>query len=232
MRLCFPTLSGVFRRFVEVNRVWPHHLALLRFAILALLTGPLQPANAQPDPDVHASLRADVQAEYEILSSLVGDLNQDGLPDWAGVLKIQRSDGPYTRIYVLQRAGSGMAVTGRSKEIAFMDCAGTCGVEMHAAKRGSFFVRQYGAGGWGKVGVMTQFSLRNNRWIAIGQRRTSVDGGLDVEETVDINLLTGQHVTSKVSGGMSGTSSPPTITKGVRRSGKPFSLETFDPVYF
>lgn len=232
MRLCFPSLSGVVRRFVVFNQGWPHNMAPLRVVILALLTGPLQPANAQLDPDVHASLRADVRAEYEILSSLVGYLNQDGLPDWVGVLKIQRSDGPHTRIYVLQRAKNGMVVAGRSKEVAFMDCAGTCGVEMHDAKRGSFFVRQYDAGGWGRVGVITQFSLRNSRWIAIGQRRTSVDAVHDLEESVDANLLTGRHVTSKISGGMSGASSPPTLTKGVRRNGRQISLETFDPVYF
>ncbi|MBL8387675.1 MAG: hypothetical protein JNK17_05645 [Hydrogenophaga sp.] len=200
--------------------------------IFALLAATLLSANAQVDPGVHASLRADVRAEYEILSSLVDDLNQDGLPDWVGVLKIQRSHGPHTRIYVLQREKSGMAVKGRSKEIAFMDCAGTCGVEMHDAKRGDFFVRQYDAGGWGRVGVITQFSLRNHRWIAIGQRRTSIDADHDVEETVDVNLLTGQFVTSKISGGMSGHASPPRTTRGVRRSAKPIGLERFDPVYF
>lgn len=189
-------------------------------------------AIAEPEADVLVALSEAIGGKFSVLSYAVADLDQDGQKDWVGVVKIERTAGPGTRLYVVGRKTDGAKVAAMSREIAYMDCAGTCGVEILSAKAGNFFVRHYSRGGWGAAGLITQFALRGSRWQAIGQKRTNVDAQLDQEETTDKNLLTGEYKSVAVSGGMSGDPKAARVKKGVRAKQKPLWLEAFDPVYF
>lgn len=187
---------------------------------------------AKPEADVLAVLSEAIGGKFSVLSYAVADLDQDGQQDWVGILKIERTAGPGTRLYVLGRKADGVKVVAMSREVSYVDCAGRCGVEILSAKAGNFLVMHYNRGGWGTAGVVTQFALRESRWQAIGQKRTSVDAQLDREETTDTNLLTGEYKSVSVSGGMSGDPKPARVKKGVRAKQKPLWLEAFDPVYF
>ncbi len=189
-------------------------------------------ALAEPEADVLAVLSEAIGSKFSVLSYAVADLDQDGQQDWVGVLKIERTAGPSTRLYVLGRKIDGVKVAAMSREVAYVDCAGRCGVEILSAKAGNFLVRHYSRGGWGAAGLVTQFALRGSRWQVIGQKRTDVDAQLDREETTDTNLLTGEYKSVSATGGMSGDPKAARVKKGVRAKQKPLWLEAFDPVYF
>ena len=202
--------------------------------LVSILISPglLSTAFAETDKDVASALKQATGGAFNVLDYVTVDLNKDGQQDWVGILKMDRATDPTTRIYVLLRKGSRLKVSAMSREVSYIDCAGTCGTEIVSAKEGGVFIAKYNKGGWGTAAATTQFALRGNRWQAISEKRHSVDAQLDRAETTETNLLTGEYRSAVVFGGMSGESKPARVKRGVKNKRTPLWLEAFDPVYF
>jgi hypothetical protein len=187
----------------------------LSLLFLALCSG----AMADGNPEVVNVLKSKIDGKFAVLSETTGDLNNDGLDDWVGIVVIGSPPNATQRVFVLTR-NNGLVFAESSLEVAYKDCAGTCLPEIWPIKKGSFFVAQSDSGGWGSAGTTTQFKLYKGQWRAIGQRTYRLDAQNNLEYSTDANLLTGAFVSNHSSGTTRGKA-----TKAKKRgTGKPLLL--------
>jgi hypothetical protein len=121
-----------------------------------------------------------------------GDLNGDGLDDWAGVVHRQKSGAsPTYQLYVLllqPKGGYQLAQTSREQEIAGMGC---CWVEDLRISRSSIYIQNNAKTATTMEAATHQFKLYKGEWRLIGIRIYYTDHSSDVSTDTDMNVLTG-----------------------------------------
>lgn len=130
-----------------------------------------------------------------------GDLNGDGLADWAGVIRRQRPDeSPTYQLYVLLRqrqGGYSLAEKSIEEEIPGMGC---CWAEDLRITRSSIYIQNNAKDASTMEAATHQFKLYNGVWRLIGLRIYLVDHSSDVSTETDMNLLTGAVIEKKQKG--------------------------------
>ncbi len=130
-----------------------------------------------------------------------GDLNGDGLDDWAGVIERRKSDSPSTsQLYVLLRLPrGGYRVAERSKEAPIAG-TGCCWVEDLKISRSSIYVQNNAKTGGTMEAATHQFKLHRGEWRLIGVRIFYLDLAADDSTETDMNLLTGSVIEKRQKG--------------------------------
>lgn len=130
-----------------------------------------------------------------------GDLNDDGLDDWAGVIERQKSDSTSTsQLYVLlrlPRGGYRVAEKSREQKIAGMGC---CWVEDLRIDRSSIYVQNNVKTAVTMEAATHQFKLHHGEWRLIGVRIFYLEVSSDASTETDMNLLTGSVIEKRQKG--------------------------------
>ena len=188
-------------------------LALLTLALLCYPTI----ANAQSEfPSTDAFVKSILKEKSSLSTEAKGDLNGDGLADWAGVVKREKGDllSTYQLYVLLRQPGSGyrVAETSTEAEIPGMGC---CWVEDLKIGRSSIYIQDNAKTASTMEAATHQFKLHQGQWRLIGVKIYFVDLSANTSTETDVNLLTGLVIEKKQKG-----ERRPTVTK--RR--KKFSL--------
>ena len=192
------------------------HTSLLVTAIFLILSFPsialAQDGFATPQGFVKFILRTGDELSVEAK----GDLNGDGLLDWAGVIE-RKKEAPTYQLYVLlnERAG-GYRVAEKSLEqrIAGMGC---CWLEDLRIERSSIYVQNNAKTAGTMEAATHQFKLQQGQWRLIGVRIYYLDHIKDTSTETDMNLLTGLVIEKKQKGDRK-----PTIKRSSRKFGQYF----------
>lgn len=175
----------------------------LRLALPALLILCFpSAAAAQADfPDADAFLNSVLKAEDRVSVAARGDLNGDGLEDWAGVIQRRHPDASQTyQLYVLLQSTRGRyRVAGKSKE-APVAATGCCWVEDLGIRRSSIYVQHNAKSGDTMEAATHQFRLHKGAWRQVGLRIFLTDHASDTSTDTDMNLLTGSVIEAKQTG--------------------------------
>ncbi|WP_369929471.1 hypothetical protein [Xanthomonas sp. NCPPB 2632] len=126
-----------------------------------------------------------------------GDLNGDGLTDWAGVVSYMEADATMRRLLILTRTPNGdYTLAAQSKPDVQCDSA----VEELEIIGKDLFVNFSHGGGEHPFKWVSQVRLYKSHWRVIGTKITS----FDVDDTKSIventNMLTGNKITSYMDG--------------------------------
>lgn len=172
-------------------------------AILTIFCCPPAKASQEEFPSLDAFLKSTMQGEDRVSFEAKGDLNGDGLEDWAGVIHRQKSDPPpTTQLYVLlrtQQGGYRVAETSKEAPVAGVGC---CWVESLEIKQSSIFIQNNAKTATTMEAATHQFKLHQGQWRLIGLRIYFVDHGTNTSLTTetDMNLLTGSVIVKKQKG--------------------------------
>ena len=146
-------------------------------------------------------LKSTLEGEDRLGLEARGDLNGDGLDDWAGVIQRQKSDSSSTsQLYVLLRLPQGgYRVAEKSKEetVAGMGC---CWVEDLKISRSSIYIQNNAKTAGTMEAATHQFKLQQGEWRLIGVRIFYLDVGSDDSTETDMNLLTGSVIEKRQKG--------------------------------
>lgn len=195
---------------------------LLGLALL-LLCCPLAAAAQSDFPGTDAFLKSVLKGEGRLAVEARGDLNGDGLEDWAGVVERRNADASQTQqLYVLLRTAPGRyRVAGKSRE-APVAATGCCWVEDLRISRSSVYL-QFNAKTADTMEAAThQFKLHDGAWRQVGLRIYLTEHGSDTATETDANLLTGAVVVRT----QKGDDRP--VTRRRRRRFPPRLLKDFD----
>jgi hypothetical protein len=142
-----------------------------------------------------------------------GDLNGDGLADWAGVIHRQKQSPTYQLYVLLQQPGGGYRIAERSleEEIAGMGC---CWVEDLRIERSSIYIQNNAKTAATMEAATHQFKIHQRQWRLIGVRIYYLDHVADTSIETDMNLLTGLVIEKKQKGERN-----PTTKKSTRKFG-------------
>lgn len=170
-----------------------------------------------------AFLKATLESGDELSLEARGDLNGDGLEDWAGVVHRQKANPPpTTQLYVLlrQRQG-GYRVVEKSKEapVAGMGC---CWVENLEISRSSVYIQSNAKTAVSMEATTHQFKLYKGEWRLIGVSIYFIDLSTDVSTETDMNLLTGSLTEKRQKG-----ENKPTVRRR-RKQFATYLLKDFD----
>lgn len=170
-------------------------LPRLALTALLLLCCPLVAAAQADFPDTDAFLSSTLKAEDRVSAAARGDLNGDGLEDWAGVIQRRKPDSSQTyQLYVLlQSARGGYRVAEKSQE-APVAATGCCWVEDLRIGRSSVYVQHNAKSGDTLEAATHQFKLHKGAWRLVGLRIYLTDHGSDTATDTDMNLLTGSVI--------------------------------------
>jgi hypothetical protein len=150
-------------------------------------------ASAQSDfSSIDDFKKATLKGEDSISAEAKGDLNGDGVEDWAGVIHRQKQDSiPTYQLYVLiKTAQGGYSVAEKSKE-AEIPGMGCCWVENLEIRRSSIYIQNNAKTASTMEAATHQFKLYNGEWRLVGVRIYYTDLGKDTSTDTDMNLLTG-----------------------------------------
>ena len=161
-------------------------------------------ASAQTEFSSLDTFRRTVQkGEDRVSVEARGDLNGDGLEDWAGVVHRQNPDAsPTYQLYVLLRQPQGgyqLAQKSKEEEIPGMGC---CWVEDLRISRSSIYIQNNAKTAATMEAATHQFKLYKGEWRLIGIRIYYIDHSSDTSTDTDMNVLTGAVIekTSKGDG--------------------------------
>jgi hypothetical protein len=184
------------------------------------------PSTAQEDfSSLDAFLKSTLKAEDRLSVQAKGDLNGDGLEDWAGVIHRQPADSsPTYQLYVLLRLRQGgyqVAEKSIEEEIPGMGC---CWVESLEIRRSSIFIQSNAKTVSIMEAVTHQFKRHQGEWRLVGVRIYHTDHSPDDPSTIDtdMNLLTGSVVEKR----QKGDNKP--VTKSRRQKFAVHLLKDFD----
>jgi hypothetical protein len=154
---------------------------------------------------VEAFLKAALKSEDKLESEAKGDLNNDGLADWAGLIKRKKAppfideeagetDQTYQLYILLQTGRGGYQIAEKSKESGvfglganFFDELEIKNSSLYLLLRGNFC-----------CGTSWQFKLYKGEWRLIGWRNFNVQP--DESYQTDRNLLTGDVIEERQTG--------------------------------
>jgi hypothetical protein len=152
---------------------------------------------------VDVFLKSTLKSDDRLSFVAKGDLNDDGLEDWAGVINRKGADPSRTdQLYVLlglPQGGYRVAEKSKEEEIPGTGC---CGVEDLEIRRSSIHI-QNNVKTDGKMTATThQFRLHNGVWRLVGIKTYQTDFNPAVPATSDteVNLLTGSVIEKRQKG--------------------------------
>ena len=169
------------------------HLALV-FSTAFLFVCPISLSAQERFSSLNSFLKSTTGAAAKLNLSARGDLNGDGLPDWAGVIHRRPVDeSPTYQLYVLLRLREGgfhVAAKSIEEEIPGMGC---CWVEDLQIRRNSLFVQNNAKTAAVMEAVTHQFKLHDGQWRLVGIKSYYTDQGPESEGTkaTTMNFLTG-----------------------------------------
>jgi hypothetical protein len=174
-------------------------------------------------PTVESFLQQTLAGKGELLLEAKGDLNNDGLEDWSGVVRHDKPNSQGTQqLYVLLRQPEGgyrVAEKSRAEEIAGMGC---CWMEDLRIERSSIYIQNNAKTAATMEAVTHQFKFYKNEWRLIGARIYHIDHPTDVATETDMNLLTGAVIEKRWKG-----EHKPAIKRRKKPFGR-FLLKDFD----
>ncbi|MET0621819.1 MAG: hypothetical protein ABW250_02455 [Pyrinomonadaceae bacterium] len=177
-----------------------HALSLVLSAVV-ILWGPFNTVAQADFSSLDVFLKSTLEGEDRLSLEARGDLNGDGLDDWAGVIERRKADSSSTsQLYVLLRLPQGgYRVAEKSKEerIAGMGC---CWVEDLKISRSSIYIQNNAKTAATMEAATHQFKLHRGEWRLIGVRIFYLDVGSDDSTETDMNLLTGSVVEKRQKG--------------------------------
>lgn len=197
----------------------------LILSALAILCCPLSAAAQGDFPSIDAFLKSTLKGDAQLSVGAKGDLNDDRLEDWAGLIRREKTDSsPTYQLFVLvgmRQGGYRVAVNTKEEEIAGMGC---CWVESMEISRASIFIQSNAKDASTMEAATHQFKFYKGVWRLVGKKIYLTDFTPDAPATMDtdINLLTGLVVEKEQKG-----ENKPTI----KRRHKKFStylLKDFD----
>jgi hypothetical protein len=199
----------------------------LCFILVTLTIFCCPPAKASQGefPSLDAFLKSTLQGEDRVSVEAKGDLNSDGLEDWAGVIHRQKSAAASTtQLYVLLRLPQGGYRVAEKSMEAPVAGAGCCWVESLEINRSSIFIQNNAKTATTMEAATHQFKLYQGAWRLIGLRIYFDDHGTDTNNTTetDMNLLTGSVIVKK----QKGENRP--VTKKSRKKFSTYLLKDFD----
>jgi hypothetical protein len=166
----------------------------IALSMLIILSYPVS-ITAQDDfATFEAFSKSVTKGEDRVSDSAKGDLNGDGLEDWAAVVYRKPEDAsPTYQLFVLLREGQGgyrVAVKSIEEEIPGMGC---CWLESLEVRNASVYVQNNAKTASDMEAVTHQFKLLEGEWRLVGIKSSYTDHTPKAESTVDteMNLLTG-----------------------------------------
>lgn len=175
----------------------------LVLSALLVLWCPSAAASREEFPGIDAFLKSTLRGEDKLNAEARGDLNGDGLEDWAGLIRRQEPDSsPGYQLYVLLRLrGGGYGVAEKTDEspIAGMGC---CWVEDLTIRRASIYVQSNAKTCCTMEAATHQFKLYRGEWRLVGVKVYYTDMTRDPADTTDtdMNLLTGSVIEKRQRG--------------------------------
>jgi hypothetical protein len=177
-----------------------HRLRLVLPA-LVILSCPFTTAAQADFSSVEVFRKSILKGEDQLSLEAGGDLNDDGLEDWAGVIHRKESKAaPTYQLYVLLRLREGgYRVAEKSKEemIAGMGC---CWAENLEIKRSSIYIQNNAKTASTMEAATHQFRLYQGEWRLVGVRIHYLNLASDASTETDMNLLTGLVIEKKQKG--------------------------------
>jgi hypothetical protein len=178
-------------------------LRRLRLLLLALviLWSPLTAAAQGDFSSTDAFLKSTLKGEDKLSAEARGDLNGDGLEDWAGVILRQKPDSSQTyQLYVLLQSGrNAYRVAEKSKE-APVAGAGCCWVEDLRISRSSIYIQNNAKTASTMEAATHQFKLYKGEWRLVGVKIYYTDLSSEASTDTDMNLLTGEVIEKRQKG--------------------------------
>ncbi len=159
-------------------------------------------AHAQTDfPSVDQFLKTILSTNARLNAKAEGDLNGDGLADWAGLISREKSDhSPTYQLYVLLQQPQGayrVAEKTKEEELPGMGC---CWVEDLQIARASIYVQSNAKTASTMEAATHQFKWYKGEWRLVGLRIYYIDHSSDVTTETDMNVLTGAIVEKRQKG--------------------------------
>jgi hypothetical protein len=181
-------------------------------------------ANAQSDfPSVDDFKKAALKGEDSVSVEATGDLNGDGLEDWAGVIHRQKQDStPTYQLYVLIKTAQGgyrVAEKSMEAEIPGMGC---CWVESLEIRRAGLYIQNNAKTASTMEAATHQFKLYKGEWRLVGVRIYYTDQEKDAATETDMNLLTGAIIEKR----QKGDNKP--VSRNSRKKFSTYLLKSFD----
>lgn len=169
-------------------------------------------------------LKSTLEGEGRLSLEARGDLNGDGLEDWAGVIERRKTDSfsSTSQLYVLLRLPEGgyrVAEKSKEEQIAGMGC---CWVEELKISRSSIYIQNNAKTAGTMEAATHQFKLHRGEWRLIGVRIFYLEVSADASTETDMNLLTGSVIEKRQKG-----ENKPT-TRNRRRRFAAHHLKDFD----
>lgn len=175
----------------------------LTLSALLVLSCPSAAAPREDFRDPAAFLKSTLRGEDQLSVEARGDLDGDGLEDWAGVIHRRAPDSaPAYQLYVLLRLREGgYRVAEKTAEwpIAGMGC---CWVEDLTIARASVYVQSNAKTCCTMEAATHQFKLHRGEWRLVGVKVYYTDMTRDPPDTDDrdMNLLTGLVIEKRQKG--------------------------------
>jgi len=166
----------------------------LGFSTTLLLLCPLLTAAQADFSSINAFSKSILKGEDQISLKATGDLNGDGLADWAGVIHRRRADSsPTYQLYVLLRLPQGgfqLAEKSIEEEIPGMGC---CWAEDLTIRGSSIYIQNNAKDASTMEAATHQFKLYKGEWRLVGVKILITDFRTDPpsEMDTDTNVLTG-----------------------------------------
>lgn len=166
----------------------------LAIAIALLLLCPISGSAQDTFRNLDSFLKSTLKAEDGLNEAARGDLNGDGLVDWAGVIHRRPKDAsPTYQLFVLLRERDGgfqVAAKSIEEEIPGMGC---CWVESLEIRRGSIYIQNNAKTASVMEAVTHQFKFHRGEWRLVGITSYYTDHGPESPGSRDttMNLLTG-----------------------------------------
>jgi hypothetical protein len=173
----------------------------LILSTLVILWWPFATASQAEFSSIDAFLKANLKAEDKLSLEARGDLNGDGLEDWAGVIERQKSEHERTtQLYALLRLGQGGYRVAEKSQEEPISGAGCCWVEDLEITRSSVYIQNNAKDGDNMRTATHQFKLHQGEWRLIGVRITDLEISSDTSIETDMNLLTGAVIEKRQKG--------------------------------
>ncbi len=173
------------------------HTHRLILSAIILLWSPLTALAQESFPTIDAFLRVTLKGEDQLSAKAEGDLTDDGLADWVGVIHGRDPDAaPTYQLYVLlQVPPSGYRIAERTQE-AEIPGMGCCWLEDLQIRRAGIFVQNNAKDAATMEAATHQFKLSNGQWRLIGLKIYLTDHRPYARSTkdTDMNLLMGSVI--------------------------------------
>jgi hypothetical protein len=159
-----------------------------------------QPSSTAAQVDfatIDAFLKATLKGADQLSFEAKGDLNGDGLEDWAGVIYRRPTDAsPTDQLYVLlrlTRGGYRVAEKSKQEEVPGTGC---CYVEDLQIRGASIYIQDNVKTDGAMEAVTHQFKFYKGNWRLVGIKiyRTDFNPTVPASIDTDMNLLTGSVI--------------------------------------